>query len=293
MDKTKRAVEQQVAAMGVEVFEVGLFKPTARDEGRAVMMPRTWDIDTLTRSIPWLRLQNADGRNIYIRPKGEHDLSLVDDLTAASVQRMRTTGFTPALVVETSPGNFQAWLKHPRVLSRELSTAAAQALAERFDGDRSAADWRHFGRLAGFTNRKEKHRDVRGLFPFVRVREAAGGIYGAGHRFLEDVETQLKVRERLDASRRMSHSHDAARRELKPIEQFRANPTYGGDGTRIDLAYSIYALTHGTPEAAVALTIRSRDLSHKGSEKRQAEYVDRTIRKALSVVGRQVHSVQR
>ena len=67
--------------MGAQVFEVGLFKPSAQEQGQAVMIPRTWDRDTVLRSIPWLRLQNADGRNIYIRPKGEHDLSLVDDLT--------------------------------------------------------------------------------------------------------------------------------------------------------------------------------------------------------------------
>ena len=157
MDRTTQAVQQQIAAMGAQVFEVGLFKPSAADEGRAVMIPRTWDSATLIRSIPWLRMQNADGRNIYVRPKGEHDLSLVDDLTADAVRRMKMTGFTPAAVVETSPGNFQAWLKHPRQLPRELSTMAARKLAEEFGGDRGAADWRHFGRLAGFTNRKAKY----------------------------------------------------------------------------------------------------------------------------------------
>ena len=151
MNRTSQAVQRQILAMGATVFEIGLFKPSAPDQGQAVMIPRTWDIETLTKSIPWLRLQNADGRNIYIRPKGEHDLSLVDDLTEASVQRMKSTGFAPALVIETSPGNFQAWLRHSRPLSQELSTAAARALAELFDGDLAAADWRHFGRLAGFT----------------------------------------------------------------------------------------------------------------------------------------------
>ena len=112
--------------MDAQIFEVGLFKPAAQEQGQAVMIPRTWDRDTVLRSIPWLRLQNADGRNVYIRPKGEHDLSLVDDLTADAVKRMKATGFSPALVVETSPGNFQAWLKHPRQLPRELSTMAAR-----------------------------------------------------------------------------------------------------------------------------------------------------------------------
>jgi hypothetical protein len=151
MDRTSEAVKWQIAAMGVQVFEVGLFKPDANAHGQSVMIPRTWDVETVTKSIPWLRLQNADGRNIYIRPQGEHNLSLVDDLSADAVRQMKASGFDPALVVETSPANYQAWLKHPRVLSKELSTATARALAQQFGGDLGAADWRHFGRLCGFT----------------------------------------------------------------------------------------------------------------------------------------------
>ena len=125
------------------------------------MIPRVWAAETILKSIPWLRLQNRDGRNIYVRPKGEHHLSLVDDLTKDALSMMKAGGFNPAVVVETSPNNFQAWLKHPERLSKEVSTAAARALAEKFGGDRGAADWRHFGRLAGFTNRKAKYLDAR------------------------------------------------------------------------------------------------------------------------------------
>jgi len=39
----------------------------------------------------------------FIRPKGEHNLSLVDDLTAEAVTAMGREGFHPASVVETSP----------------------------------------------------------------------------------------------------------------------------------------------------------------------------------------------
>ena len=71
----------------------------------------------------------------------------------------------------------------------------------------------------------------------------------------------------------------ARRTEVHDV--FRADPRYGGDGTRIDLAYAIYALAPGVPESQVEAAIRSRDLSHKGGERRQADYVERTIRKAL------------
>ena len=150
---TLDAITRQADAMAVDVFEIGLYKPAV--DGKAnepEMLPRTWDKATLLKSVGWLKYQNSQGRNIYIRPKGEHALSLVDDLNAAALDRMKSEGFQPAIIVETSPGNFQAWLNHGRVLPRAESTAAARALAERFGGDRGAADWRHFGRLAGLTN---------------------------------------------------------------------------------------------------------------------------------------------
>src|SRR5713101_2428263 len=78
--KTAVAVQHQVAAMDSELFEVGLYNPNA-GAGESVMIPRVWDAETIVKSVPWLRHQNCEGRNIYIRPKGEHDLSMVDDLT--------------------------------------------------------------------------------------------------------------------------------------------------------------------------------------------------------------------
>lgn len=284
MDKTSQAVQRQIAAMGAQVFEVGLFKPSAQEEGQAVMIPRTWDRDTLLRSIPWLRLQNADGRNIYVRPKGEHDLSLVDDLTAESVKRMKLTGFAPAVVVETSPGNFQAWLKHPRPLPREVSTLAARSLAEEFGGDRGAADWRHFGRLAGLTNRKPKYMNEAGLFPYVRLIEASGTCYENGERFVATISAQREADLLAQANSRFESKDTGWQPPRKNIADFRANPRYGGDATREDLAFAIYALAHGADQADVAATLRDRDLSHKGDDKRQTQYVERTITKALRVM---------
>jgi hypothetical protein len=64
------------------------------------MIARVWDAETIARSVPSLRHQNCEGRNIYIRPKGEHDLSMVDDLTASAVSAMKTVGFNPAVFVD-------------------------------------------------------------------------------------------------------------------------------------------------------------------------------------------------
>lgn len=286
--RTAVAVSRQIDAMGADLFEIGLFRPDA-PEGEPMMVPRVWDRDALMRSIPWLRFQNRDGRNIYVRPSGEHNLSLIDDLTRDSIRAMKSSGFAPALVIETSPGNFQAWLKHPRILDKALGTAVARALAQKFGGDAGAADWRHYGRLSGFVNRKTKHYSAAtGLYPFVKIIESRATVYRGAETFLADVVNAVEKQrhaqaEQKAARERNSQSHPGP---LKSIDAFRTDARYGGDGTRADLAYAVYAFSRGRTEEHVDAAIRSRDLSHKGSEQRQEDYVERTIRKALAERGR-------
>lgn len=273
------AVQRQVEAMSVDLFEVGLFKPAVPGETtrEPEMLPRTWDRATLLNSVGWLRYQNSRGRNIYIRPKGEHALSMVDDLTAASIDRMKREGFAPCLVVETSPGNFQAWLNHGEILPKTESTLAARALAERFGGDKGAADWRHFGRLAGFTNRKPKYCGPDGLFPFVKLSEASSTlVYSQARGFLQRIHLQ----HRNSVARPLSAGSSRRVGKLLTIDDFRARSEYGSDNNRIDLAFAIYALSHGIPEDDVKAAISSRDLTKKGTEARQQQYIERTIGKA-------------
>jgi hypothetical protein len=134
-------------------------------------------------------------------------------------------------------------------------------------------------------NRKEKYKAA-GLFPFVMLRHANGLPYPEADRFIARIEQQLDRDRRERERRRTTGPRDGASGALRGIDSFRANPTYAGDGTRIDLAYAIYALAHGVPDVQIDAAIRSRDLSHKGNEKRQGEYVERTIRKAAALVDR-------
>jgi hypothetical protein len=274
---TPEAVEKQSRAMGAKAFEIGLFDPNA---AQGAMLPRVWDAGTLLRSVSWLRLKNAEGRNIYIRPAGEHSLSLLDDASLQVIERLKSEGFAPAVVLETSPGNFQAWLHHGQILPKRVSTFAARLLASRFGGDLGSADWRHYGRLAGFTNRKDKYRKTDGTFPYVHLHEATGAVYSKAATFLAEIkalyESEQSKSPPLASLRcqRLWHSN------LKSIENFRMKPIYGGDQTRVDLAYAVYALAHGIPESEARNALASRDLTHKGNKKRQQEYIERTIKKA-------------
>jgi hypothetical protein len=274
---TPEAVAKQSRAMGAKAFEIGLFDPNA---AQGAMLPRVWDVGTLLRSVSWLRLKNAQGRNIYIRPAGEHSLSLIDDASIQVIERLKSEGFAPAVVLETSPGNFQAWLHHGRILPKHLSTLAARLLASHFGGDLASADWRHFGRLAGFTNRKDKYRKTDGAFPYVRLHEATGAVYSKAATFLADVKSLYEAEQSRLPPPASLRRRSLRRSNLKSIEDFRAKPIYGGDQTRVDLAYAVYSLAHGVPENDARNALASRDLTHKGNRKRQQEYIDRTMKKA-------------
>jgi len=53
-----------------------------------------------------------------------------------------------------------------------VATAAGKLLAATYSGDPASTDWRHLGRLAGFTNQKPARRTPAGYGPWVKVVEA-------------------------------------------------------------------------------------------------------------------------
>jgi len=117
----------------------------------------------------------------------------------------------------------------------------------------------------------------------VKLIEAPGTVYTEAERFLSEVRAGVEADQqaREQQSRVLRPCAAGHSTELKSIDSFRADPKYGGDGTRIDMAYAIYAASHGAGEVQIEAAIRSRDLSHKGGERRQADYVERTIQKAF------------
>ncbi len=170
-DRTTVAVRAQLAGMGAERYDIGVYD-RAND---AMLLRREWTPAQVEASVGWFKGMNANGRDIYIRPTGSSGLYLIDDVPAATVERMRAEGYTLAAVVETSPGNLQAWVRvSDTPLSKEEGTAVARDLAERYDGDLSSANWRHMGRLAGFTNRKEEHTQPDGRHPYAKLHHAEG-----------------------------------------------------------------------------------------------------------------------
>jgi hypothetical protein len=235
-----------------------------------------------------LKAHNARGSHIYIRPAGEHRFTVLDDLNQNGVDRLADDGYEPCAVVETSLGNFQAWLKHDDVYPSPLSTFVAQTLANRYSADPSAADWRRFGRLPGFTNCKPKYRKSNGLYPYVLLRSATGVQYRqAAYLRLEMTKLyQLQEQEReTRAAQHSANSFAVARRPSHSwlsLERFRNAPKFHDRPAAADLAFCVAALSLRMPEDTIATTLNSLYLSRDPNPSRKAAYIKRTMAKARS-----------
>jgi hypothetical protein len=270
----------QLDAMGAAAFDVGV----KRRDG-AMLLREGWGARQVLKSLLWLRRENLNRGHIYIRPAGPHGLSLIDDLKAEALARMRADGFAPAAVIETSPGNFQAWLRHGEVLAEALSTRAAKRLAHRYGGDLGSADWRHFGRLAGFTNPKPSRQLASGLQPFARLVEAPGQVYREAARFIAEVKGGMSEAMAATATIRGGDRVGQGTGEVppvRPLAEFHCDPRYGGDLHRADLAWARHAARMGLAASEIrAAIMEARDLAKKGDPRRQREYAERTAAKAL------------
>ena len=274
---TRDMVSRQLTAMSCGSFEIGVLRRSGR-----MLRREGWTSQQIEAAIRWLRHENARGAEIFVRPHGAHKLTLIDDVNVTAIARMKKSGFEPAAILETSPANFQVWLNHGRVLDRDLSTLAAKELAGRFGGDRSSADWRHFGRLAGYTNQKENRRLPNGLAPFVRLHEARARIYSAAPVLLRQVKV-LDREARAERARQFPRTKNYSDRSIHSLYEFHRDPKYGGDLHRADMAWADYAASRGMAAEEIEREIlRARDLSKKGQRRRQIAYAERTAIKALA-----------
>ncbi len=167
-------LRRQLAAMPCHQYEVRLIHSRSRQPYPGV---RQWSRSQLTDRaiVGFLRIRNREGYDVYFRPyAGDHNAGYIlldlDHPAAAILARVHAQGHEPCVVVETSPGRWQAWIRvSTQPLLPALATRVAKRLAEIYEADRASADWRHLGRLSSFTNRKPQRRQADGLAPWVKL----------------------------------------------------------------------------------------------------------------------------
>ena len=247
MDRTEAAVRNMLTAIEAPLYDIGVLSERG-------MLPGLDGIpaSAVLERLPLLKYRNARGSHIYIRPSGEHRYTALDDLSEISLAKLTSDGFAPCAVVETSAGNFQAWLKHPAVFPKLLGTLAAQTLAARFNADPSAADWRRFGRLPGFTHCKPKYKKPDGLYPFVRLKSHTGAQYPQAETFITEITKLYEAREQEREARRLQASlspQRGPRFSNLSLERFRTSSKYQDRPAAADIAFCVAAYASGMTEA--------------------------------------------
>ena len=184
LELTLAAVHTHLAAVAWPGYEVRLIDA----QRRVCLATRHWTAAQLlaAATVRFLRARNREDCDVYFRPHAGADnagyLLLDFDKGSCPLAAMRASGHTPCVVVETSRGHQQAWLRvSTESLSPARGTALARSLARHYGADPASADWRHLGRLAGFTNRKPARRQGHGLPPWVRVVWQSPGTMAAVH----------------------------------------------------------------------------------------------------------------
>jgi hypothetical protein len=280
MDRTLAAVRRMLQALGAPAYDLGILSERGMLPGLCGLS----ESQVISR-LALLKAHNARGAHIYVRPSGEHRFTVLDDLNRDSIDQLASDGLAPCAVVETSAGNFQSWLKHDDAYRAHLSTFIARKLAERYGADLSAADWRRFGRLPGFTNSKPKYRKANGLFPFVLLRSATGVQHSMGSYLRLEMTKQYQLLEqernrRIDHLRQIPLSPIGGRSSHLSLERFRLAPRYLGRPAAADLAFCVAAYSLAMPEDAIAGALSNEYLSRDPNPRRKAAYIHRTLAKA-------------
>ncbi|MBV9624635.1 MAG: hypothetical protein JOZ14_11700 [Acidobacteria bacterium] len=190
---TLSAVHDQLAAIPNDFYLIRLIHGSTRRAGPG---EGVWTLPQLTRRslLHFLCGRNGEGFDVYVLPYAEHRnagyiLLDLDCPTPDIIARMRANGHEPCVVLHTSPGHLQAWIRvSTSSLEPAVATLIGKHLAHMYGGDMASTDWRHLGRLAGFTNQKPQRRTAFGSPPWIGLEHARAGLASAAQQLLDSAQ---------------------------------------------------------------------------------------------------------
>lgn len=278
-NKTLIAAKRQIFAFRCRNIEIGILN---RRLGKMLLKRITLrDID---KYIPLLKHHNRQGCDVFVRPYGEinQGIILVDDLQLSQLAQLTKAGLKPACIVETSEMNFQVWIRICyHTLPPSTATQIAKTLANQYNGDPNSADWRHFGRLAGFTNRKPKHIGKDGQYPYVLLHSYTGALAKNGYKILQQV--QQKQKKLTVPIMTFQSNHSVCANSYYQDEYEKLNKRYGSniDYSRADwiIAKKMIVRNYSEQQILHALLNNSPHLSER-KKGHIIDYVKRTVSRA-------------
>lgn len=261
MSKTAYEIKTQLTSLGVRQLKVIAIANSP--------ITRTYSAEsTYTKAVGYLKYLNSSGHGIHMVPEADHSIFVLDDVDQGKINSMREQLIDPCCIVETSEGNYQSWFRLKAGEQRYKAELMQRYLCAAFHTDKGAIGLEHPGAIAGFRNTKSSIDN-----PFWC------SVYYANSNSIvsfDEFETVIyqwitgkdgrQIRERII--------------EDLGINDFRQSEQFDGDLHRADMAYCHYARKSGVKKSEAYKALLTRDLRHKGSEKRQQDYIERTLRKA-------------
>lgn len=289
---TLQAVRRQITAMPHELYLIRLIHHQTR---RAFPGERLWTAAQVIHpnTLRFLRVRNREGCDVYIQPYAENRnpgyiLVDLDHSSPKVVETMRADGLAPCVVLQTSPGNLQVWM-HVRTtpLQPAVASAIGKQLAQRYDGDLASSDWRHLGRLAGFTNQKPQRRNGRGYAPWVKVLHAHAGLVARGAALIHQAQSGLSdpaarvlARSPITGTDRVA-SDVAARIYAERLHRLRIPQRFPQlDWSIADKWIAKELLRQGTPAPQVAAILRAGSPGFPRRHSHPEDYLGRTLARA-------------
>jgi RepB DNA-primase from phage plasmid len=205
---------------------------------------------------------------------------------------MRSHGHQPCLVLQSSPGNLQAWLHVSHSpLPPVLATAAAKQLARAYGADLASADWRHLGRLAGFTNQKPQRRLPTGQAPWVKIVHAHPGVASHADRLLLSATASVAAAPPPTLHGDGLSTEQDSPSPIDPAEAIRiyrywvcrwriAERYPHTDWSIVDLWIARQLLSQGTPAAVVRAVVQLASPQFPRRHGNAEDYLRRTLRRA-------------
>jgi hypothetical protein len=238
--------------------------------GRWVVQPNSW-------IIPYLKAENSKGRHILMQPASQIQPTylLADDLTWSGIKNQHMApdhSFKPGrMVVETSPGNYQVWIRSARPLSLEEK----RHWLRRLRSDPGADPNGRWGRCPGFRNRKEIHRRPDGGYPLSKL------IW-------------------IDWKRSASIPIPVDQRPFEAIKPLSPQPLMGGvchhdltradydrqDESATDFAYALALARRNATDEEIKtrILLERKDWKNHSGEASWTAYLHRTVAKARAIV---------
>ena len=292
LNLTLRAVRRQIAAMPHELYLIRLIHYQTR---RAFPGERLWTAAQLAHpaTLRFLRVRNREGCDVYMQPYAENRnpgyiLVDLDHSGPEVVDTMRADGLAPCVVLQTSPGHLQVWM-HVSTTPVEpaVATLIGKQLAQRYGGDLASTDWRHLGRLAGFTNQKPQRRNAYGHAPWVKVLQAHAGLVAQAAALLHAAQggwsgPSQRAHSPIThadtvASAREAHIYAEWLHRLRIVERF-SQP----DWSIVDKWITKELLRRGMAAPQIAAILRAGSPGFPRRHSQPEDYLSRTLARAAN-----------